>query len=191
MPIGYARVSATGQSLQEQKELLHQQGCTTIFVEKVTETSTAPRKELSRMLDHIHAGDIVIVTKIDRLARSMIDLYKIVNELTAKGASLRFINENIEFKIEDTNNTLLFSVLKSFAQFERDLIAERTTKGRERAKKQGKHMGRPSQPKKEISKALKMYDEREINKMSVGDITKITGVPRSTIYNELKKRTES
>jgi DNA invertase Pin-like site-specific DNA recombinase len=83
---------------------------------------------------------------------------------------------------------LLFNILGSFAQFERDLIVERTGEGRERAKKQGKHMGRPAQDEKQINKALKLYSERESNGMSVNDIAKVTGVPRSTIYAELKKK---
>src|SRR5699024_6162441 len=129
--------------------------------------------------------------KMDRLARSMMDLNKIINELTTKGVSVRFISENIEFKPEENANSLhplLFHVLGSFAQFERDLIVERTKEGRERAKKQGKHLGRPSQPEKNITQALHLYHKREINRMSVRDIAKTTGVPRSTIYYELKKR---
>jgi DNA invertase Pin-like site-specific DNA recombinase len=84
-------------------------------------------------------------------------------------------------------NTLLFNILGSFAQFERDIIVERTGEGRERAKKQGKHMGRPAQNKKDIEKSLKLYNERETNDLSVNDIAKMTSVPRSTIYAELKK----
>lgn len=89
----------------------------------------------------------------------------------------------------DSNSiqTLLFNILGSFAQFERDLIVERTTEGRERAKLQGKHMGRPSQPKKNVERALELYKQRETNGMSVNDIAKLTSVPRSTIYAEIKK----
>src|SRR5699024_12219183 len=98
---------------------------------------------------YVRNGDTVIVTKIDRLARSIIDLNRIVSDLTAKGVSVYFINENMTFRNGQHVNslqTLLFNVLGSFAQFERDLIVERTTEGRERAKQQGKHLGRPSQP---------------------------------------------
>jgi|SRR5699024_692122 len=191
MIIGYARVSTAGQELETQKEILQQQEVEKIYVEKVTGTSTAPRKQLNNMLENVRPGDVIVVTKIDRLARSIIDLNNIVSELMEKGVSIRFVSENMEFKANDTANslqTLLFNMLGSFAQFERDLIVERTTEGRERAKKQGKHMGRPSQPKKNVQRALKLYDERETSGNSVNDIVKITGVPRSTIYNELKKR---
>lgn len=191
MRIGYARGSATGKELETQKDLLQQRGCEKIFVEKVSGTSTAPRTELGNMLDQVRHNDKLFVTKMDRLARSIMDLNSIVNELTAKGVSVRFISENIEFKTEDNANTLpplLFHVLGSFAQFERDLIVERTKEGRERAKRQGKHLGRPSQPEKNIKQALNLYHKRETNSMSVRDIAKTTGVPRSTIYYELKKR---
>lgn len=191
MIIGYARVSTVGQNLELQKEILKNEGCEKIFIEKVTGTSTAPRKELKRVLDHVRSGDILVVTKIDRLARSIIDLNNIITELIEKGVNVRFISENMEFKSGDTSNSfqmLLFNVLGAFAQFERDLIVERTTEGRERAKRQGKHLGRPAQPKQQIKKALKMYDERETSGMSVSDIVKITDVPRSTLYHELKKR---
>lgn len=189
MLIGYARVSTTGQDYETQKEILNKEGCEKIFVEKITGTSTAQRKELKNAISHSREGDTLIVAKIDRLARSIIDLNKIVSELVEKGVNVRFVSENMEFKADSETNSLqmlLFNMLGSFAQFERDLIIERTAEGRERAKKQGKHLGRPSQPEKEIKRALKLYQERETNGMSVTDIAKATGVPRSTIYHKAK-----
>ncbi|WHY64704.1 recombinase family protein [Neobacillus sp. SuZ13] len=191
--IGYARVSTVGQDngLETQKQLLNDAGCKRIFFEKVTGTSTTKRNELKEAIQFLDKGDTLIVTKIDRLARSIIDLNNIVKELNLKGVNVRFLKENIEFQAGENNNslqTLLFNILGSFAQFERDIIVERTGEGRERAKKQGKHMGRPSQDKKAIQKALKLYIERETNGLSVNDIAKMTSVPRSTIYAELKKQ---
>ncbi|OIK11324.1 recombinase family protein [Bacillus sp. MUM 13] len=190
--IGYARVSTVGQDngLETQKQLLNEASCQRIFYEKVTGTSTTKRNELKEAIEFLQAGDTLIVTKIDRLARSIIDLNKIVSELTTKGVNVKFLKENIEFKASENNNslqTLLFNILGSFAQFERDIIVERTGEGRERAKRQGKHMGRPSQSKKDIEKAIKLYGERESNGLSVNDIAKMTGVPRSSIYAELKR----
>lgn len=192
MILGYARVSTLGQDLETQQELLKGEGCTKLFIEKVSGTSTAQRIELKNMLEHARKGDSVVVTKIDRLARSIIDLNNIVKGLLEKGVSVKFIKDNMTFEAgtENSINTLLFNILGSFAQFERDLIVERTTEGRERAKKQGKHMGRPSQPKKKIEQAMTLYDSRETSGNSVADIVKITGVPRATIYNQLKKRGE-
>ncbi|WHY65635.1 recombinase family protein [Neobacillus sp. SuZ13] len=190
--IGYARVSTIGQEngLETQKQLLKEAGCKKIFFEKVTGTSTIKRNELKDVMEFLENGDTLAVTKIDRLARSIIDLNKIVKELNDKGVNIRFLKENMEFNANKNNNSLqnlLFNILGSFAQFERDIIVERTEEGRARAKKQGKHMGRPAQDKKAIQKALKLYDDRKTNEMSVNDISKITGVPRSTIYAELKK----
>ena len=191
MIIGYARVSTIGQDVETQNEILQGQGCEKIFVEKVTGTSTAPRQALTNMLEQIRSGDKIVVTKIDRLARSIIDLNKIVDDLTSQGVTIEFLSENMKFQGEnqsDSLQTLLFNVLGSFAQFERDLIVERTTEGRERAKRQGKHIGRPAQPVQQVKRALKLYRERQTNEMSVNDISKMTGVPRSTIYHELKKQ---
>lgn len=191
MLIGYARVSTVGQEYETQRETLEATGCGKIFVEKVTGTSTAQRKELRHMIEFARQGDTVVVTKIDRLARSIIDLNGIVAELAGKGVSVRFISENIEFTAEESGNnslqTLLFNMLGSFAQFERDLIIERTAEGRERAKAAGKHMGRPAQPKKNVERALSLYAKRKDNGMSISDIVKSTGVPKASLYAEMKK----
>jgi DNA invertase Pin-like site-specific DNA recombinase len=189
MLIGYARVSTVGQDLHTQEEILKGEGCEKLFVEKVTGTSTKQRSQLKEAMDYAREGDTLVVTKIDRLARSIIDLNKIVQELATKGVKVRFVKESMEFSPNGTGNslqTLLFNILGSFAQFERDLIVERTGEGRINAKKQGKHMGRPGQDEKAVKRAMKLYSERETNKMSVSDISKATGVPRSTIYAKLK-----
>src|SRR5699024_4580553 len=184
MIIGYARVSTIGPDVETQKEILQEHGCEKIFVEKVTDTSTTPRQALTNMLDQIRSGDKIIVTIIDRLARSIIDWNKIVDDLTSQWVTTAFLSENMKLDADKQSNslqTLLFNVLRSFAQFERDLIVERTTEGRERAKRQGKHIGRPAQPVQQVKRALKLYRERQTNEMSVNDISKMTGVPRSTI----------
>ncbi|MYL36033.1 recombinase family protein [Pontibacillus yanchengensis] len=193
MKIGYARVSTVGQDLESQENLLMEYGCERIFVEKVTGTSTAQRKALQDLFDKIREGDEVYVTKIDRLARSIIDLNKIVSDLNEMGVSVYFIKDNLEFQAGDEGNSmqrLMFNVLGSFAQFERDLIVERTTEGRERAKAQGKHLGRKGKAEKDVKKAIRLYKERDQNGMSVTDISKLTGVPRSTIYVKVKEYKE-
>jgi DNA invertase Pin-like site-specific DNA recombinase len=189
--IGYARVSTTGQDLETQKEILENEGCEKLFVEKVTGTSTQQRTQLKEAMEFVRKGDTLVVTKIDRLARSIIDLNKIVQELAQKGVKVKFIKEAMEFdgssESKNSLQQLLFNILGSFAQFERDLIVERTTEGRERAKKQGKHMGRPGQDEKTIKRAIKLFHERKTNGMSVNDIVKTTGVPRSTLYAKIKQ----
>lgn len=192
MKIGYARVSTTNQDLENQLKLLHEEGCEKIYKEKVSGASTSQRLELKLMIEHVRAGDVIYVSKIDRLARSIIDLNKIVQLLNEKAVSIRFVKDNLYFEAGNSNsmNTLIFNMLGSFAQFERDLIVERTSEGRERAKKHGKHMGRkPSSSKKEIEKAIALYQNRNVNEMSVSDILKLTGVKKSTFYYELKNKT--
>lgn len=190
MKIGYARVSTVGQDLAAQVELLKEYGVSEkdIYKEKVTGTSTAQRTELDSLLRHVRAGDEVIVSKIDRLARSITDLNKIVELLADKGVSIRFITDNLTFEAGSNSamNTLIFNMLGSFAQFERDLIVQRTTEGRERAKAQGKHMGRPKQPRANIERAVQLFNSRKDNGLSVKDIVNTTGVPRATIYREAK-----
>lgn len=195
MKIGYARVSTTNKqndSLENQIKILIKNGADpdNIYQEKVTATSTAKRTQLQDMIKHARKGDTIVVTKIDRLARSISDLNKIVSELNDKGVSVEFLKEQMLFKADDTNsiNRLLFNILGSFAQFERDLIVERTSEGRNRALKEGKHMGRKgSSSAKDIKKAIDMYNNRNTNKMSVADILRVTGVKKSTFYHELKK----
>lgn len=190
MIIGYARVSTIGQNLDSQIEQLKEQSAEKIYKEQVTATSTKQRTELKSMIEHVRSGDIVVVTKIDRLARSISDLNKIVTELNSKGVSVKFIKEQMTFEAGNNNslNTLLFNILGSFAQFERDLIVERTSEGRERAKANGKKFGRkPSSSRKDIDKAIDLYKNRSANGLSVSDILKMTGVKKSTFYYELKK----
>lgn len=190
MKIGYARVSTVGQDYETQREKLEEYGCEKIFVEKATGTSTTQRKELQAAINHARQGDILVVTKIDRLARSIIDLNNLVQELKDKGVSVHFIGEGIEFDADekaDSFKSLFFNMLGGIAQFERDLIVQRTSEGRERARKQGKHLGRPAQPKKNVERAIKLYEERKTNGMSVNDILKATGIPKSTLYAEIKK----
>ncbi|HAR6533082.1 TPA: recombinase family protein [Staphylococcus pseudintermedius] len=190
MIIGYARVSTVGQNLDNQIEQLKEQGAEKIYKEQVTATSTKQRVELKAMIENVRSGDIVVVAKIDRLARSISDLNKIVTELNTKGVSVKFLKEQMTFEAGNNNslNTLLFNILGSFAQFERDLIVERTSEGRERAKANGKKFGRKSSSTdKDIVKAIELYKKRSENKLSVADILKMTDVKKSTFYHELKK----
>ncbi|WHY98839.1 recombinase family protein [Peribacillus simplex] len=182
--IGYARVSTKDQDLELQVDKLNEYGCEKIFMEKQSGTKS-DREELARALDYLREGDKLIVYKIDRLARSTFDLHKIAKELQERGIGLVFIKKQIDFTTP--SGKLMFTMLGAIAEFERDLIAERTAEGRERAKAQGKHMGRIGKAEIDVKKALKLYTERESNGLSVNDIVKMTGVPRSTIYAKVKE----
>ena len=141
--IGYARVSTYGQTLDTQLEQLRAAGCSSrnIYREKVT-GARADRRDLLRMLDRLAPGDVVTVTRIDRLARSTFDLFAIVKRIVDAGGQFRSLAEPWADTGTSTGR-LMIAVLGGLADVERDLIRTRTAEGRSRAKARGKHMGRP------------------------------------------------
>src|SRR4051794_33225225 len=141
--IGYARVSTYGQTLDAQLDQLRAAGCSSrnIYREKVT-GARADRRELLRMLDRLTPGDVVTVTRIDRLARSTFDLFAIVKRIVDAGGQFRSLAEPWADTGTSTGR-LMIAVLGGLADVERDLIRTRTAEGRSRAKAQGKHIGRP------------------------------------------------
>ncbi|ECR2362206.1 TetR family transcriptional regulator, partial [Listeria monocytogenes] len=187
---GYARVSTVGQDLETQKEKLLKQGIAEdyLYIEKKTGTTTRNREALKDLIKNSREGDIVYITKIDRLARSIIDLNNVMNEFFEKGVTVVFIDNNMTFSADAESNPmqkLLFNVLGAFAEFERDMIVNRTTEGKIRAQQAGKKLGRKGQPDDQVKKALQLMSERSMNKLSVSDIVKITGVPKATIYKKM------
>ena len=142
--IGYARVSTYGQTLDSQLEQLRAAGCSSrnIYRERVT-GARADRRELNRMLGKLAPGDVVTVTRIDRLARSTFDLFGIVKRIVDAKAEFRSLAEPWTDTGTRTGR-LMIAVLRGLADVERDLIRTRTAEGRSRAKARGQHMGRPS-----------------------------------------------
>ncbi len=130
-----------GQTLDAQLEQLHAQGCAPIYREKAS-GAQADRRELQRMLKAIRPGDVVTVTRIDRLAGSTFDLFAIVKQITDGGAQFRSLAEPWADTATSTGR-LMIAVLGGLADVERDLIRTRTPEGRSRAKERGQHMGRP------------------------------------------------
>ncbi|HAK0877804.1 TPA: recombinase family protein, partial [Listeria monocytogenes] len=179
--------------LKTQQEKLLKQGIEEdyLYIEKKTATTTRNREALKDLIKNSRKGDIVYITKIDRLARSIIDLNNVMNEFLKKGVTVVFIDNNMTFSANaksDPMQKLLFNVLGAFAEFERDMIVNRTTEGKIRAQQAGKKLGRKGQPDQQIRKALTLMDDRASNNLSVSDIVKLTGVPKATIY---KKRQEN
>ena len=141
--IGYARVSSVGQPLDSQLEQLRKAGCSSRNIYREKATGARPdRRELNRMLSKLARGDLVTVTRIDRLARSTLDLFAIVKRIVDAKAQFRSLAEPWADTGTRTGR-LLLAVLGGLADVERDLIRTRTAEGRSRAKTQGKHMGRP------------------------------------------------
>ena len=141
MIYGYARVSTDGQTLDTQLEALKTAGVERIFQEKVS-GARADRRELARLLKSLGAGDAVVVTRLDRLARSTRDLLNILATIGESGASFRSLGD-VWADTTTPHGRLMLTVLGGLAEFERHLIITRTSDGRARAKARGQHMGRP------------------------------------------------
>ena len=139
--LGYARVSTYGQTLYAQLAQLRRAGCTKIYREKAT-GARPDRRALLKLLKALAPGDVVTVTRIDRLARSTFDLFSIVKQIVDKGGQFRSLAEPWADTATSTGR-LMLAVLGGLADVERDLIRTRTAEGRSRATAQGKAMGRP------------------------------------------------
>jgi DNA invertase Pin-like site-specific DNA recombinase len=139
--LGYARVSTYGQTLDAQLEQLRKERCNPIYREKASGAQPT-RRELLRMLKALGSGDVVTVTRIDRLARSTFDLFAIVKQIVDAGAQFRSLAEPWADTATSTGR-LMIAILGGLADVERDLIRTRTAEGRSRAKARGQHMGRP------------------------------------------------
>ena len=140
MIIGYARVSTDDQKLESQTDALTEAGAERVFADKIT-GSARSRPQLDQMLDHLREGDVVVVTKYDRLARSLRDLLDIVEVIAERGAGFRSLAEDID--TTTPAGRLVFHVFASIAQFERERISERTREGLQAARKRGRVGGRP------------------------------------------------
>ena len=140
MIIGYARVSTEDQNLDGQLDALKAAGAERIFADRITGTARS-RPELDRLLDQLRQGDVITVTKYDRLARSLRDLLDIVDTIQTHGAGFRSLAEDID--TTTPAGRLVFHVFASIAQFERERISERTKEGLEAARKRGRIGGRP------------------------------------------------
>lgn len=140
MIIGYARVSTDDQSLDSQTDALSAAGAEKVFADKIS-GSRRTRPELDRMLEQLRDGDVVAVTKYDRLARSLKDLLEIVEVIRERGAGFRSLAEDID--TTTPAGRLVFHVFASIAQFERERISERTREGLASARKRGRIGGRP------------------------------------------------
>jgi len=143
MILGYARVSTKDQNLDGQRDALAVAGVERTFADTITGAARS-RPELDRMLKELRNGDVVVVTKYDRLARSLKDLLDIVDQIQAEGAGFRSLGEDID--TTSPAGRLVFHVFASIAQFERERIVERTKEGLEAARKRGRVGGRPGKP---------------------------------------------
>ncbi len=163
MKIGYARVSTKDQDLALQTDALEKNGCEKIYQEKMT-GSTKERPELKKVLEQLRDGDVVVVWKLDRMGRSLKDLVSLVNEIQEKGAGLQSLNDHID--TTTPHGKLTFHLFAALAEFERDIIRERTNAGLAAARARGRKGGRPKGLSKKARHtaiiAEKLYQEREL-----------------------------
>lgn len=184
MMIGYARVSTQDQDLDQQRAALGASGCVRLFEEKAS-GAKRDRPELARMLDHLRAGDVVTITRLDRLARSTGDLLNIAERIKEVGAGLRSLAEPWADTTTPAGRMVL-TVFAGIADFERSLIVERTSAGRIAAKARGVRFGpSPSLSAEQIAHARQLIDQE--NK-PVAEVARLLGVHRSTLYRALEER---
>lgn len=176
MIIGYARVSTDGQNLEAQTDALIAVGAGKLFADKVS-GSKRERPELDRMLEQLRDGDIVIVTKYDRLARSLKDLLDIVETIGERGAGFRSLAEDID--TTTPAGRLVFHVFASIAQFERERISERTKEGLASARKRGRIGGRP--PALTPAQKVEVRRMRDDDHRAVPEIARLFKVSERTV----------
>lgn len=177
MKIGYARVSTEDQNLEFQLQVLKEAGCKKIYQEKAS-GSKLERKELEKMLEHLREGDAVIVWRLDRLARSTKNLLEIADKIHHAGAHFRSLSEPWADTVSSSGR-MVMTVFAGIAEFEKDLIVERTSKGRHSAKARGVKFGRPSKLNEERKTLItRLLSEKE----SIKSIAKTMNVHPSTIY---------
>ena len=184
MKIGYARVSTQDQDLSLQLDALQDAGCTEIYQEKIT-GAKRERPELQKMMDHLREGDVIVIWKLDRLARSLKDLVELVNQIQEKGAALLSLNDQIDTTTPQGKFT--FHVFAALAEFERDIIRERTRAGLAAARARGRKGGRPKGLTKKAEHtaiiAKKLYLEDEL---PIQEICEQLAISKGTLYSYLR-----
>ena len=179
MKVAYIRVSSSGQSLEVQRDAVTKANATKIFEEKVSGTSTQGRDKLRECLDFVREGDELVITRIDRLARSVLDLQLIIKELTDKGVSLTATEQPISTK--DATSKCFLDMLGVFAELETNLRKERQMEGIAKAKEKGVYKGGKAKIDVEQIKKLK---EEGMGATAIGRQLKID---RTSVYRLLKK----
>jgi DNA invertase Pin-like site-specific DNA recombinase len=178
MLVGYARTSTTEQkaSITDQVRLLEDAGCEKIFSEEVSAVAKV-RPKFEEARNFVREGDVLVVCKLDRLARSIAHLVEINEEFTKKKVALKVLN-NSGIDTSTATGRLMFSVIGAIAEFERDLLLERQRVGIERAKNDGKYIGRFPAARNQAARVLELHK----NGTKPSDIAKQLGIGRSSVY---------
>lgn len=183
MKIGYARVSTSDQHLRMQEDALKNAGCEEIYTDVISGVKSQ-RPGLDKALSYLREGDTLVVWKLDRLGRSIQHLIHTITTLLDKKIAFKSLQENID--TSTSGGKLIFHIFSALAEFERDLIQERTQAGLKAARARGKMGGRPPLlDTRQINRMIEMYDEQ---KNTVAEICKIYNISRPSFYNYLNNR---
>lgn len=186
MLIGYARVSTHEQTINLQQDALQKSGCTRIFTDTAS-GSKAERPGLTEALSFLRAGDVLVVWRLDRLGRSLKHLIETISQLQERGIGFKSLTENID--TTTSGGKLIFHVFGALAEFERNIIRERTKAGLAAARARGRKGGRPKTSSlndaKKVAIAQSLYNDK-CN--SIADICKTLKISRTTLYRYIKPR---
>jgi DNA invertase Pin-like site-specific DNA recombinase len=183
MKIGYGRVSTTDQNPDSQKDALSRANVHQIFMDAFTGTKSS-RPELDKMRQQLRSGDTLVITRLDRLGRSARDLLNLVSELDDAGVNLEVLDQNINTSTPE--GKLFFTLVASFAEFEREIMRARTIDGLASARARGRVGGRrPSMSPAKVATANQMYADAR----PVKEIAEVLGVSRPTVYRALESLT--
>ena len=181
MIVGYARVSTDDQTLALQLDALQAAGCETVFRDTISGTKTE-RPGLSKALEHVRNGDMLVVWRLDRLGRSLSHLIELIQTLEGRGVGFKSLTEQID--TTTSGGKLIFHIFGALAEFERNLIRERTMAGLQAARARGRKGGRPKKPNTDtkIVMARRLHADKN---NSIAEICKTLGVSRATLYRYL------
>jgi DNA invertase Pin-like site-specific DNA recombinase len=183
MKVGYARVSTHEQDLSLQLDALNEAGCGQIFEDRVS-GAKSDRPGLHAALDYVREGDVLVVWRLDRLGRSLTHLIETVSALEERGIGFQSLQESVD--TTTSGGRLIFHIFGALAEFERNLIRERTQAGLRAARARGRKGGRPRALDEKREQLLhQLYAER---KHTVKEICEIMGIAKSTLYSYVTKR---
>jgi len=181
MNIGYARVSTADQNLDLQNDALDSAGCDKIYTDKMSGAKTV-RPGLDQILGILRKGDTLVVWKLDRLGRSLTHLIQIMNILDERGIYFRSVQESLD--TSTPGGKLIFHVFGALAEFERDIIKERTLAGLAAARARGRKGGRPRKlSKKQVEMAKKLMEDPAI---PIAEVCRTMGISKATLYRSTK-----
>lgn len=187
MILGYARVSTDDQNLDRQIDQLKDHGVEGkyIYLEKMTGTKK-DRPQLKKLLDFARPCDTIVITDLTRISRSTKDLISLVEELGTREINIKSLKESW-LDTTTAQGKLMFTIMAGLAQFERDLISERTKEGLKSARARGRMGGRPTVKQENIDRALMLYDTQKVPILEICDMCKLS---KNTLYNYIRKRSK-